>query len=304
MLKGGKVKIACGYTVFITIFGIPPSPEDHLRLMEMAGQAGFDALELELYDELLEEHRRDLGTMKDILKKYNMTVPSVMAVEEKMFSLDPSVREKAFRDFDGLTDLIVELGSPLVSICGYMPPEIRPKGDTRLYPGGPPTAVSIADDFSWQDFWANAVKVVKYCAATAEKKGLTLLIETRANDIFSSTDAVVNILKESGASNVGVILDVAHVHAGKEYLALVIPKLGDLIKLVHLSDNDATQAYHYPPGMGTIDFEEVIRSLKRIGYDGYLVVDIAGVDNIVDEAIKAAKYFQSLIDTVRAEYEA
>lgn len=292
------MKVACGYTVFITIFGIPPSAEDHLKLMEMAGEAGFEALELELYDELLQEHCRDLGAMKDILRKYNMTVPSVMAVEEKMFSLDRSIKEKALRDFDGLTDLIVELGSPLVSICGYMPPEIRPEGETRLYPGGSPTAVSVADDFSWQEFWANAVDVVKQCATTAEKKGLALIIETRANDVFSSTDAVVNILKESGASDVGVILDVAHVHAGKEYLALVIPKLGDLVRLVHLSDNDGTQAYHYSPGMGIIDFEGVIRSLKRIGYDGYLVVDIAGVDNIVDEAVKAAEYFQSLIDTI------
>ena len=292
------MKVACGYTVFITIFGIPPSPEDHLKLMEMAGQAGFKALELELYDELLEEHRRDLGAMKAIFKKYNMIVPSVMAVEEKMFSLDRSIKEKAFRDFDSLTDIIVELGSPLVSICGYMPPEIRPKGKTQLYPGGPPTAVSVADDFSWEEFWANAVDVVKQCAATAEKKGLTLIIETRANDVFSSTDAVVNILKESEASNVGVILDVAHVHAGKEYLALVVPKLGELIKLVHLSDNDGTQAYHHSPGMGNIDFRAVIRDLKRVGYDGYLVIDLAGVDNIVDEAVKAAGYFQSLIDTV------
>lgn len=292
------MKIACGYTVFLTMFGIPPSPEDHLKLMEMAGQAGFEALELELYDELLEENRRDLGAMKDILKKYNMTVPSVMAVQEKMFSPDPEIKEKASRDFEGLSDLIVELGSPLVSICGYMPPAIRPVGKTQLYTGGPPTAVRVPDDFSWKDFWANAVDVVKRCAATAKKKELTLLIETRANDVFSSTDAVVNILKESGASNVGVILDVAHVHAGKEYLALVIPKLGDLIKLVHLSDNDGTQAYHYSPGMGIIDFKAVIRGLKRIGYGGYLVVDIAGVDNIVDEAVKAAEYFQSLIDTV------
>jgi sugar phosphate isomerase/epimerase len=79
----------------------------------------------------------------------------------------------------------------------------------------------------------------------------------------------------------GVILDVAHVHAGKEYLALAIRKLGRLIKLVHLSDNDGTQAYHYPPGRGTIDFAAVIQDLGRVGFDGTLVVDISGVDHIV-----------------------
>ena len=84
----------------------------------------------------------------------------------------------------------------------------------------------------------------------------------------------------------------------KEYLALVIPKLGKLIKLVHLSDNDGTQAYHYAPGQGIIDFRAIVRSLKRTGFDGTIVVDISGVPNIVEEAVKARDYFQRLIDEV------
>ena len=289
------MKIACGYTIPITLFGIPPSPEDHLKGMEIVGQAGFKAIEMEFYDELIAEHRRDLNQMKAILDKYDMTVPSIMAVEEKMFSLDPAIKEKAVSDFDQLTDLMVELGAPLVSICGYMPPEIRPQG-TELYVGGPPTSVSVGDDFSWPAFWDNAVDVVTKCAGIAKRKGLTLIIETRANDVFSSTDALMNLIKDTGADNMGVILDVAHVHAGKEYLALVIPKLGKLIKLVHFSDNDGTHAYHYSPGQGIIDFPAVMHSLKMVGFDGYIIVDTSGPANIVEEAVKARDYYQSLID--------
>ena len=297
------MEITCGYTVPITLFGIPPSPEDHLRGMEIVGKAGFNSIELELYDELLSEHRRDIGAMKASLEKYGMDVPAVMAVEEHMFSLDPTIKRKAIEDFDGLTDLIVELGSPIVSICGYMPPEIRPQG-TQLYTGGPPTAVTVSDEFSWPEFWANAVDLVAQLASIAGRKGLALIIETRANDIFSSTDALMKLIDEAQGRLVadgqtcemGVILDVAHVHAGKEYLALVIPKLGSLIKLVHLSDNDGTNAYHQSPGQGSIDFPAVIHSLKNIGYDGNIVVDTSGVEDIVEEAIKARNYYQSLID--------
>jgi sugar phosphate isomerase/epimerase len=289
------MQIACGYTIPITLFGIPPSPADHLKGMEIVGQAGFKAIELEFCDELLDAHRRDLPQMQAILAKYGMRCASIMAVEEKMFSLDPAIRRKALADFDQLADLIAKLKSPFVTICGYMPPEIRPQG-TELYVGGPPTVVTVSDDFSWPAFWANAVDVFKQCAAMAKRHGLTLLIETRANDVFSSTDALMNLIRESGATETGVILDVAHVHAGKEYLALVIPKLGKLIKLVHLSDNDGTQAFHYPPGKGNIDFRAVLHSLKRVGFDGTLVVDISGVPNIVEEAVKARDYFQRLID--------
>jgi sugar phosphate isomerase/epimerase len=291
------MQIACGYTIPITLFGIPPSPPDHLKSMEIVGQAGFKSIELELYDILLDAHRRDLPKMQAILDKYGMHCASVMAVEEKMFSLNPATKRKALDDFEQLTNLIAQLGSPLVTICGYMPPEIRPQG-TELYVGGPPTAVTVSEDFSWEAFWANAVDVFKQCAAMAKRKGLTLLIETRANDVFSSTDALMNLIRESGPQNAGVILDVAHVHAGKEYLALVIPKLGKLIKLVHFSDNDGTHAYHYPPGRGIIDFRAVICSLKRVGFDGTIVVDISGGPNIVEEAVKARDYFQQLINEV------
>lgn len=287
------MQIACGYTIPITLFGLPPSPENHLKGMEIVGQAGFKAIEMEFYDELLDAHRRDLPAMKAILHKYGMTIPSIMAVEEKLFSLDPAIKEQAICDFDALTDLMVELGAPLVSICGYMPPEIRPQG-TELYVGGPPTAVTVGDDFSWPAFWANAVDQVRQCAAIAKRKGMDLIIETRANDVFSSTDALMNLIRESGATNAGVILDVAHVHAGKEYLALVIPKLGKLIKLVHFSDNDGTMAYHYQPGKGIIDFPAVVHSLKRAGFDGTIVIDISGVPDIVNEAVKAREYFERL----------
>jgi sugar phosphate isomerase/epimerase len=297
------MKVACGYTIPITLFGIPPSPADHLKAMEIVGEAGFQQIELELYDEYLPEHQRDLAAMIEILKKYAMDIPSVMAVEEKLFSLDPAIKHKAVADFDALTDLIVALGSRLVTICGYMPPEIRPHG-TELYVGGPPTAVNVSDDFSWEQFWKNAVDQVARLACIAGPKGLTLAIETRANDIFSSTDALLNLIREVSwqalqwgqACEMGVILDVAHVHAGKEYLALVIPKLGRLIKLVHFSDNDGTQAYHYTPGQGIIDFPAVVAALKRVGYDGTIVVDTSGVANILPEAVRARDYYQSLID--------
>lgn len=288
------MQVACGYTIPITLFGIPPSPADHLKALDIVGRAGFKSVEFEFYDQLLAQHQRDLEKMRAILNQYGMTVPSVMAVEESLFSLDPAVTRKAWDDFDALTDLVVELDAPLVSICGYMPPEIRPKG-TELYVGGPPTSVSVDDDFSWPRFWANAVAVVAHCAAVAKRKDLELIVETRANDVFGSTDAIMTLIRDSGADNMGVILDVAHVHAGKEYLALAIRKLGRLIKLVHLSDNDGTQAYHYPPGRGTIDFAAVIQDLWRVGFDGTLVVDISGVDNIVQEAIDARDYFEKLI---------
>ena len=289
-----KNPIACGYTIPITLFGIPPSPENHLKSMEIVGQAGFRSMELELYDGLIAEHQRDLKKMQAILKRYGMSVPSVMAVEEQMFSTDSSISSRAVKDFDAISDLVCELESPLIAICGYMPPEIRPQG-TELYTGGPPTAVTVSDGFSWPAFWDHSVQMVAQFAGIAKSKGLTLLIETRANDWFGSVDAIMNLMQAAEADNLGVILDVAHVHAGKEYLALAIRKCGHLIKLVHLSDNDSSQAYHFPPGRGNIDFQAVFHNLNLVGFEGTMVIDISGVDHIVEEAMAARGYFEDLL---------
>ncbi len=175
-----------------------------------------------------------------------------------------------------------------------MPPEIRPQG-TELYTGGPPTAVIVDDDFSWSAFWDHAVRIVDQFAGIAGSKGLTLLIETRANDWVGSVDSILHLIRNVKRDNIGVILDVAHVHAGKEYLSLVVRKLSDYIKLVHLSDNDSSFAYHYPPGRGNIDFPTLFHDLRLVGYDGTLVIDISGVDHIVEEAIQAREYFLGIL---------
>ena len=74
-----------------------------------------------------------------------------------------------------------------------------------------------------------------------------------------------------------------------------IYKLGDYLKLVHLSDNDGTRPYHYEPGKGNIDFKNIIDTLKKVGYNGNVVIDISGIDNIMDEAVKMKAMVEKLI---------
>jgi sugar phosphate isomerase/epimerase len=67
------------------------------------------------------------------------------------------------------------------------------------------------------------------------------------------------------------------------------------LKLIHLSDNDGTQAYHLIPGKGNIDFEKIIGRLKLLGYEGHIVTDISGVPNILDEAVAMRDMLEELI---------
>jgi sugar phosphate isomerase/epimerase len=288
------MKIACGYTIPITKYGLPPSSKDNLKAMQEIREAGFQAVEMELFAGKMEDYVRDFDRLKKTLGELDLKICCVMAVVENMFTIDKEKKNREIESFKQIADMTRELGSPFLSICAYLPQEIEPVRGTELYTGGPPTQVRLAENFSWPEFWKNVVDQFSKCADIAKERGLQFLIETRAQDFMSDTD-IMNLIRESDRVNTGVILDVAHLHATKEFLELAIAKMGSLIKHVHLADNDGTQAYHYPPDKGNINFERIVKALKKIGYNDYLVVDIAGVDNILEEAVKAKNYFESRI---------
>lgn len=288
------MKIACGYTIAITKYGLPPSSKDNLKAMQEMREAGFQAAEMELFAGKMDDYTRDFGQLKKTLAELDLKICCVMAVVENMFTLNEEKKNREIENFKQIADMTRELGNPFLSLCAYLPPEIEPIKGTELYTGGPPTQIKLAENFSWPEFWKNVIEQFRKCADIAKERKLQLLIETRAQDFMSATD-IINLIHDSDRNNTGVILDVAHLHATKEFLELIIAKMGNLIKHVHFADNDGTQAYHYPPGRGNINFEKFIKALKKIGYDGYLVVDIAGVDNILEEAAKAKNYFESRI---------
>ncbi len=294
--KKGKdtMKISCGYTIPITKYGLPPSLENHLKAMEEVKESGFSAFEMELFagnKEYIEGWPRVIQKSRDL----DLNIPSIMAVTEEMFSLDVKKQDQAIVDFTRICDMVKEIGAGLVTNCFYLPPELTPKVKTELYHGGPPRTINIPKGFTWSVLYDIVIQQLTRSADIAQKRGLEFAMELRAGDFISSVDGLVNIFEKCKTDNIGVIFDTAHVHATKEYLELAILKFGKYIKLVHLSDNDGTHAYHLMPGQGNMDFPGIINRLKDIGYTGYLVVDISGIEDILNNAVKMRIMLEELI---------
>lgn len=289
-----NITVACGYTIPITKYGLPPSLENNLKAMEEIKKAGFSAFEMELFasnKEYIEGWEQVIQKSKDL----DLKIPSIMAVTYDMFSLNSKKREKSINDFTKICDMVKEIGAGLVTNCFYLPPELTPIKKTELYHGGPPKTIQIPDGFTWPVLYDIVIEQLSNCAAIAEKRDLVFAMELRAGDFICSVDGLVNIFNECAKDNMGVVFDVAHIHATKEYLELALLKFGKYIKLVHLSDNDGTQAYHLMPGQGTIDFASIISRLKSIGYSGYVVVDISGIEDILNNATKMRIMLENLI---------
>jgi sugar phosphate isomerase/epimerase len=293
--KDAKMQVACGYTIPITKYGLPPSLENNLKAMEEVSSVGFSALEMEL----IAGNQEYIEGWKQVIQKgveLNLKIPSIMAVTYDMFSLDPGKQKQSIIDFTKICDMVHEIGAGLVTNCFYLPPELTPAVKTELYHGGPPKNISIPDGFTWDSLHEVIIKQLTECAVISQDRDLDFAMELRAGDIVSSVDGLVNIFEQCNMPNMGVVLDVAHIHATKEYLELAILKFGNYIKLVHLSDNDGTQAYHLMPGKGVIEFDKIIGRLKSIGYSGYVIVDISGIEDILDNSARMKIMLEKLID--------
>ncbi len=70
----------------------------------------------------------------------------------------------------------------------------------------------------------------------------------------------------------------------------VIETMGDAIVHVHISDRDAT-CDCLPPGDGTRDFKAVLQALRRVGYDGVLMLELYRPNFESAEDLKRSRAF-------------
>jgi sugar phosphate isomerase/epimerase len=288
------MKTVCGYTIPITKYGLPPSLDNNIKAMEEISSVGFTAMEMELIageQEYIDGWDSVIAKSKEL----DLEIVSIMSVAYELFALDTQKQEKSLTQFATICDMVREIGAGLVTACFYLPPELVPEDKKELYHGGPPSTIKVPDGFTWEVLHSIIIKQLSSCADLAAERGLDFAVELRAGDFMSSVDGLIVIFETCGKDNMGVVFDCAHIYAAKEYLEMAILKFGKYIKLVHLSDNDGTQPYHYPPGQGNIDFSAIINRLKKVGYDGDIVVDISGVENILAEAETMRKMLEDLI---------
>lgn len=289
------MQVTCGFTIPITLYGLPPRLEDVIRVMGEIREAGFTTMEMEIVAGEYEEYALNWEKVIECSGSLGLDVVSIMAVTYEMFSFDQSKREQSLEDFGKICEMTAAIGAGMVTNCFYLPPEMVSKERESIYQGGPSIAVEIPEGFKWGDLRELVMGQLVGMSEIATNNGLQFAMEMRAGDFISSVDGIVSLFNDCGVENIGMVYDVAHAHAISEYLDLGIYKLGKYLKLVHLSDNDGTRPYHYQPGQGNIDFGNIIENLKKVGYDGYVVVDISGIENIMGEAVKMKAMLEGFI---------
>ena len=160
---------------------------------------------------------------------------------------DAEVRESGVQVLLNLIDRAAEVGARNILIAFFGPGEIK--------------------EPSHED---HVVAAMERCAPKAEERGVTLALETTLP--AARFRALLERIDHPAAR---IYYDLANPVMWGAAPEDELRVLGELVAQIHIKDRAADHA-NVPLGEGELDYPAVVRAIRGIGYDGYLVLETPG----------------------------
>jgi sugar phosphate isomerase/epimerase len=165
----------------------------------------------------------------------------------------------------------------------------------------------------WDTFVERYARTVKLLAQEAAGSGITIVIENVWHSVHAqSVTGFMDILHAANEPNVGICLDSGHTHlVGGLSVGDEVRAAGALLCDTHFHDNigplgDQRFDQHIPPGLGTINWQDVCHALDEISFPGPIVFEgILGPGDSIDEGRFGGQLsYQDLIQTAVRNWRA
>jgi L-ribulose-5-phosphate 3-epimerase len=141
---------------------------------------------------------------------------------------------------------------------------------------------------------ARWIEGLRQCAPVAEETGAILALENVGRSPARSAPEILSIVDAVGSPAVRVYYDVGNGTSFGFDATDELRQLGDKVAQVHIKGARAAQLWE-----DTLDMTAVARTLKQIGYDGYLVFETKATD---DPSEGAGRNLQMLKEFIREAY--
>lgn len=232
------------------IYGDAPLDETFDRI----AAAGYDGVEIPGEPESLAptEIRRLL--VRHNLKPLGLTASCMVpATRRDLAHPDPAIRADAVRYIVGCLRFAAEVGAPLI--------QMLPSGETRLAP-----LATQAEEWAW------SVAAMREAAREAERRGVKISIEPLNRYeayLVTNADEAMAYLAAVDSPWVGTTLDMFHAHLEEPDIRKAILKAGPRLLHVHVADTNRQGL-----GRGHLDLASCARTLRAIGYEGSVVLEV------------------------------
>jgi len=214
---------------------------------EFCGKAGFNFLDLTI--EGPNASKIDIAKLRPILDSHGLSITGHTDPCLPYAYPIQGVREACFRELERCAGIFSALGAKVMNIhpCYFSPPAMG-KELVSFHMEALPPIVEMAASY-----------------------GLTMVLENYKAP-FDRVSIFKKLLTE--VPGLKLHLDFGHSNFGIDNHEIFCGELGEQIQHVHFSDNRSRSDDHMPLGVGTVNWQNAVNSLKAIGYDSTITLEI------------------------------
>lgn len=242
--------------------------------IKKASEYGYDGVELALKgaDEL------NAGDLRRWLKDCNMEVSCITTgqvfAERGLYFTHPDkeMRRKTIEVFSELIDLAGEFGG------------IVNAGRSRGFVGEGQTREET------EKLFVDTMQILCDRAAARQVELLIEPVNRYEINFVNSLYEGAKILEKVGRVNCGLHADVFHMNIEDDRIGKSLVCNGRWVRYIHFADSN-----RLAPGLGHLDFNEVMEALSTIGYDGWVSVEILPGSSPDQMAKTAIDYIKPLV---------
>lgn len=241
---------------------------------QKARTLGFDGVELALLD----SSQIDPEKVDRLCKKYEMGIPMISSgqvyAQGKLCFTSPekAIQEEAVIRLKELIDLAERFHS-MVNIGRvrgpYHPEESKADSESRF------------------------LECLEEVAAYAESKGVIVAVEPVNRyeiNFINRVEEAYEIIGKIERPNVKIMPDLFHMNIEEASIEAALMSFKEHIAYIHFADSN-----RLAPGLGHLNFPNVIHILEATGYAGYVTAEILPFPTPDDAALQTARYLRSLI---------
>ena len=238
---------------------------------------GYDGVELAIRDPSLV----DADTLLAVLEAHGLAVPAIGTGqawgEEGLSFTDPdaSVREAAIRRVCEHIPFAARTGAAI--IIGLLRGIVRP-------------GVEQEQAYAWM------VEALQRCTVPASRAGVRLALEPinrYETTLVNSVPECLALIEAVGSDHLGVLADTFHMNIEDVSIAGSLRQAGPHLVHVHLADSN-----RWYPGAGHIDFGAVLRTLRDMGYPGYVSIEAMPAPDAETCARESMATLRVLLDAI------
>lgn len=258
-----------------TFLWASPFKTQHLSYLDKAKSMGFDLMEIPIEG----EQDIDYAKAADAYKRAGMkcSICAVMGAGRDPSHEDEAIQKGGVAYLKHCIDAAVTLGAtalvgPLYAAVG------------RTWQATPDQRRRDLD---------RCARNLKIVARYAEDKGVTLAVEPLnrfETSFINLTEQALELLKMIDSPRVKLMMDTFHANIEEKSLGKAIEAAGPLTVHMHANENDRGT-----PGTGHVAWKEVAAALKKVNFDGALVIESFSTE--VKEIARAAAVWRPLAPT-------